>query len=67
MIMSGVAFVRELPYGEWTVGLIETTVFSYIEKRDLERFRKEHQGNIQIDPEVLKQQEKLFQKGGATR
>ncbi len=27
MVMSGVAFVRELPYGERTVGLIESLVF----------------------------------------
>jgi hypothetical protein len=61
-IMSGVAFVRELPYGEKTVGLIETTVFSYQEKKSLEDFQKQHEGQIQIDPEVRKQQEELFRK-----
>ncbi len=32
-IMSGVAFVRELPYGEHIVGYTETFVFSYQERR----------------------------------
>ena len=32
-LMSGVALVRELPYGERVVGMIETTVFSYQERR----------------------------------
>ncbi len=39
-VMSGVAFVRELPYGEWLVGNIETTVFSYQEKRISKSLRK---------------------------
>jgi len=58
--MSGVAFVRELPYGEQIVGLIETTVFSYHEKRELEKFQEAHQGKIQIDPEVLKKHKELY-------
>jgi hypothetical protein len=62
-LMSGVAFVRELPQGERIVGLIETTVFSYEEKRSLEKFKKEHEGNIKLDPEVLKEQQKLYQGG----
>jgi len=59
-IMSGVAFVRELPYGEKTVGLIESIVFSYQEKRDLEQFEQKHKGKIQIDPEVLKKHQDLY-------
>lgn len=59
-LMSGVAFVRELPYGEHIVGFIETTVFSYQEKRELEKFREAHQGKIKIDPEVLKRHKELY-------
>lgn len=59
-LMSGVAFVRELPYGEHVVGLIETAVFSYQEKRDLEKYRQKHEGRIQIDPEVLKRHKELY-------
>jgi hypothetical protein len=59
-LMSGVAFVRELPYGEHVVGIIETTVFSYQEKRDLEKYREKHEGRIQIDPEVLKRHKELY-------
>jgi hypothetical protein len=59
-IMSGVAFVRELPYGEKTVGYIETMVFSWQEKRDLQRFEEENKGKIQIDPEVLKKHQDLY-------
>ncbi|MBI5569347.1 MAG: hypothetical protein HY914_05315 [Desulfomonile tiedjei] len=66
-VMSGVAFVRELPYGEKTVGLIETMVFSWQEEQDLKRFRKEHEGKIQIDPEVMKKHEELYRKGGSNR
>jgi hypothetical protein len=62
-LMSGVAFVRELPQGERIVGLIETTVFSYEEKKSLEEFKKQHEGKIEIDPEVLKEQQKLYQGG----
>jgi hypothetical protein len=61
MIMSGVAFVRALPYGERIVGYIETTVFTWEEKRDLEVYKKEHKGHIKIDPKVLQQQKKLYQ------
>ncbi len=45
-VMSGVAFVREMPYGEHIVGNIETTVFSWQEKRDLDDYLKKHKGNI---------------------
>ena len=65
-IMSGVAFVRELPYGEKTVGYIETAVFSWQEKRDLQRFQEEHK-DIKIDPEVMKKHEELYRKGAASR
>ena len=61
--MSGVAFVRELPYGEHLVGYTETAVFSYQERKNLEDFKKKHKNNIKIDPEVLKKQRELF--GGA--
>jgi hypothetical protein len=61
-LLSGVAFVRELPYGEKTVGLLETLVFSWQERRSLEDFQEKHKGDIQIDPDVLKQQEELFRK-----
>ncbi len=59
-LMSGVAFVRELPYGEQIVGLIETAVFSYQERKELEHYQKEHAGKIQIDPEVLKRHKDLY-------
>lgn len=59
-LMSGVAFVRELPYGEQVVGFVETTVFSYQEKKNLETFKKKHEGQIQIDPEVLKRHKELY-------
>jgi len=63
-LMSGVAFVRELPYGESVVGLIETSVFSYQEKKSLEDFKEKHKGQIQIDPEVLKRHRELYREGG---
>lgn len=59
-LMSGVAFVRELPYGEAIVGGIETTVFSYQERKNLREFREKHEGKIQIDPEVLKKHKQLY-------
>ena len=59
-LMSGVAFVRELPYGEYIVGYTETMVFSYQERKALDDYRKEHEGKIKIDPKVLEQQKKLF-------
>jgi hypothetical protein len=58
-VMSGVAFVREMPYGEHIVGNIETAVFSYQEKRHLMNYRKKHK-NIKIDPEVLRKQKELL-------
>jgi len=60
---SGVAFVRELPYGELIVGYTESVVFSRLEQRDLERYREEHKGKIQIDPKVLEEQKKLLGEG----
>ncbi|MGO9121378.1 MAG: hypothetical protein ACLQPD_27680 [Desulfomonilaceae bacterium] len=62
-LMSGVAFVRELPQGERIVGLIETTVFSYEEKKSLEEYQDKYKGQIKIDPEVLKEQQKLYRDG----
>ncbi len=59
-LMSGVAIVRELPQGERVVGYIETTVFSYEEKRDLEDYKKKHEGKIKIDPDVLKRHQQLY-------
>jgi hypothetical protein len=59
-VMSGVAFVRELPLGERIVGLIETSVFSYQERKSLETFEEQHKGQIQIDPEVLKRHRELY-------
>lgn len=64
-VMSGVAFVRELPYGEQIVGRIETTVFSWQEERDLKRYEKEHKGQIKIDPKVLEKHKELYKAGGA--
>ena len=61
--MSGVAFVRELPQGERIVGLIETTVFSYEEKKSLEELQEKHKGKIKIDPEVLKKHQQLYRDG----
>ena len=63
--MSGVAFVRELPFGEHVVGIIETTVFSYQEKKNLEDFMRKHKGKIKIDPDVLKRHKNLYQQGSA--
>jgi hypothetical protein len=62
-VMSGVAFVRELPYGERIVGLIETSVFSYQERKSLEDFQEKHKGQIQLDPEVLKKHRELYGDG----
>jgi hypothetical protein len=59
-VLSGVAFVREMPYGEHIVGYTESVVFAWLEQRDLERFREEHKGKIQIDPKVLDDQNKRF-------
>lgn len=59
-VMSGVAFVRELPYGEWLVGNIETTVFSYQEKKNLQEFKEKFKGQIQVDPEVLRRHKELY-------
>ncbi len=61
-VMSGVAFVRELPYGEQLVGRIETTVFAYQEEKDLQKFKEEHK-NIKIDPEVAKRHQELLNSG----
>lgn len=58
-VMSGVAFVRELPYGEHIVGYTETMVFSYQERKALDDYRKQHGENIKIDPKVLEQHKKL--------
>jgi len=59
-LMSGVAFVRELPRGEYIVGQIETFVFSRQERASLEDYKKQHEGKIQIDPEVLKKHKNLY-------
>lgn len=66
-VMSGVAFVRELPYGESIVGAMETMVFSYQERKSLENYREQHKGKIKIDPEVLKRHKELYGEGGSTR
>lgn len=62
-LMSGVAFVREMPYGERIVGMIETSVFSYQEQKSLEDFQEKHKGQIQIDPNVLKRHRELYGDG----
>jgi hypothetical protein len=59
-VMSGVAFVRELPYGEMIVGRIETAVFSRQEEDDLKAYKEKHKGQIQIDPETLKKHQELY-------
>jgi len=66
-LMSGVAFVRELPQGERIVGYIETTVFSYQEKKSLEDYKEKYKGNIKIDPDVLKKHQQLYRDGGGSR
>ena len=66
-LMSGVAFVRELPQGERIVGYIETTVFSYQEKKSLEEYKEKYKGNIKIDPDVLKKHQELYRDGGGSR
>ncbi len=58
-LMSGVAFVRELPYGEYIVGYTETMVFSYQERKALDEYRRKNKGHIKIDPKVLEQHKKL--------
>ncbi len=63
-LMSGVAFVRELPQGERIVGYIETKVFTWQEERSLKNYQDEHKGNIQIDPKVREMHDKLY-KGGS--
>jgi hypothetical protein len=63
-VMSGVAFVRELPYGERMVGIIETTVFSYQEQKHLEDYLDKHKGQIQIDPKVLEKHKQLYRGSG---
>ena len=47
-VLSGVAFVREWPYGEYVVGRLETTILGYEEKKALENYMEEHKGNIKI-------------------
>ena len=64
-LMSGVAFVRELPQGERIVGLIETTVFSYEEKKSLEEYQEKYKDKIKIDPEVLKKHQQLYRDSGS--
>ena len=59
-IMSGVAFVRALPYGEHVVGMIETAVFSYQERKALQDYTEKHKGNIKLNPEVLKKHKELY-------
>jgi hypothetical protein len=59
-LMSGVAFVRELPQGERIVGYVETTVFSYEEEKSLREYKKQHEGQIKIDPKVLEQHQNLY-------
>jgi hypothetical protein len=66
-VMSGVAFVREMPYGEQIVGRIETAVFSYQERKSLETFKEENKGKIKIDPEVLKRHKDLYGEGNKAR
>jgi len=59
-VLSGVAFVREMPFGERVVGNIETLVFSYQEQMALKRYKDEYKGKIKIDPEVEKRHRELF-------
>lgn len=66
-LMSGVAFVRELPQGERIVGFIETTVFSYEEKKSLEDYKEKYKGKIKIDPEVLKKHQQLYRDGAGSK
>jgi hypothetical protein len=65
-LMSGVAFVRELPQGERIVGFIETTYFSYEETKSLEDYKKKHP-NIKLDPEVLKKHQQLYRDGASSK
>jgi hypothetical protein len=65
-IMSGVAFVRELPYGERTVGVIETTVFSLEEWWNLRQYQNKHP-DTRIDPKVLEDHKKVFQQGSSNK
>jgi hypothetical protein len=60
LLMSGVAFVRELPQGERIVGYIETKVFTWQEKRSLKDYQDKYKDNIKIDPKVLEDQKKLY-------
>jgi hypothetical protein len=63
-LMSGVAFVRELPYGEHIVGYTETYVFSYQEKKHYQEYMEKHGDNIKIDPKVLERHKQLLQGAG---
>ena len=59
-LQSGVAFVRELPQGERVVGYIETKVFSYIEQKNYEDYKKKYEGKIELDPNIRKMHENLY-------
>jgi hypothetical protein len=63
MVMSGVAFVRALPYGEQTVGATETIVFQLYERWARYKFDKKNKGKIQIDPAEKARQDALFNNG----
>lgn len=65
-IMSGVAFVRAFPYGEYVVGTIETAVFSYQEKKHLDEYLKEHT-DIKINQEVLEKHKELYREQAPSR
>jgi hypothetical protein len=58
-LMSGVAFVREFPYGEHIVGYTETYYFGYKEQKHYEEYMEEHGDSIKIDPKVLERHRRL--------
>jgi hypothetical protein len=64
MIMSGVAFVRELPYGEPVVGYTESFTFALIEKWNLWRFKRENP-KIELNPEVARDHNTRFNRGSS--
>ena len=63
-VMSGVAFVREMPYGEHAVGYTESVYFGIKEWLYLKWYMWIHGDDIQIDPRVKIEHDSLFDSSG---
>jgi hypothetical protein len=59
-VMSGVAFVREMPYGEHTVGYTESIYFGIKEWLHLRWYMWRNGDTIKVDPRVVEEQNSLF-------